>query len=122
MSSFRVLVCGSRDYTDRDKLRTVLYQLRAKHGDDLLIISGGARGADELAREWAVDARVDHIILYAKWERHKRSAGPQRNKRMLVVGKPHLVVAFSKDFENSVGTANMVKQATRAKVRVERHE
>lgn len=119
---FRVLVCGSRDYVDRQKVRGVLNQLRAKHGARLLIISGGATGADELAREWAVATKTDHFILYARWDTEGKAAGPIRNKRMLTLGKPHLVVAFSKNFATSRGTSNMIGQAENRKVEVVKYE
>ncbi len=48
----------------------------------------------------------------AEWSKYGRRAGPIRNKQMLDVGKPHLVVAFP----GGAGTANMVKQAKAAGV------
>lgn len=108
--SYKVLVCGSRDYSDRAQVYHVLDALYAKVGDKLMIISGGARGADELAREWAVDRKVDHLTLYAKWDRFGRAAGPLRNRRM-AKRNPRLVYAFHTDISKSKGTKDMVKVA-----------
>ena len=51
----------------------------------------------------------------ANWKKHGRAAGPIRNKQMLEEAKPDLVIAFP----GGAGTANMVKQAREAGVKVE---
>lgn len=115
----KVLVCGSRDYEDRDRLFQVLDAYRGRIGPSMLVITGGAVGADELARQWAFSRKVDHVVLYAKWELEGRAAGPIRNRRMAKL-KPKLVLAFSKDFDNSRGTADMIKVAEKLNIRVKR--
>ena len=52
----RVLVCGGRDYQDRERVKAVLDEYAATAGmlrTVLTIIEGGARGADALAAQWA---------------------------------------------------------------------
>ena len=50
------------------------------------------------------------VLSYpAEWNKFGRAAGPMRNKRMLIDGKPDMVFAFHDDIENSKGTANMIK-------------
>ena len=110
VSSYRLLVCGSRYYTNRKKIYKVLDFMLKQIGDELMIISGGARGADTIAREWAVDRQVDHVVMYAKWKRQKRSAGPIRNRRMAKL-KPHLVFAFHPNLDESKGTRDMINIA-----------
>jgi len=51
----------------------------------------------------------------ADWSRHGKSAGPIRNRQMLIEGRPDIVVAFP----GGKGTANMIKQAVEAGVKVE---
>lgn len=119
MSAYKVLVCGSRDYDDQDEVFRVLDAYRARVGPDMLIISGGATGADEFARQWAVSRKVDHLILYAKWEMQGKAAGPIRNRRMSRK-KPRLVLAFSKDFDKSRGTADMIRVAEKLNIEVKR--
>lgn len=117
---YKILVCGSRFYSDRDAVNRVLDAQLAKHGPNLLMISGGAVGADELARQWATSRKVNHLILYAKWEVHGKAAGPKRNTQMLKQ-RPNRVLAFrvNKPGENR-GTDNMIGQAERAKIKVKR--
>lgn len=48
----RVVVCGGRDYEDRDTLTATLSWVHENRGISL-VIAGCARGADTLAEEWA---------------------------------------------------------------------
>ena len=106
-ATMRVLVCGGRDYADRDWLFQELDALRLARGVNV-VISGCARGADTLGLEWA-EARGIEVAPYpADWDRHRRAAGPIRNQQMLDEGKPDLVIAFP----GGRGTADMVKRAT----------
>lgn len=115
----RVLVCGSRGYLKEARVFYVLDAYLGRIGPDMMIISGGATGADELARQWAVSRRVDHEIRYAKWDIEGRAAGPLRNRRM-AKRKPRLVLAFSEDFDNSRGTADMIKVADKLQIKVKK--
>lgn len=115
----KVLVCGSRDYTDQDRIYEVLDAYHARIGPWLLIISGGARGADEIAEDWARSRKVDHLTLYAKWDTDGKGAGPIRNRRM-AAKRPKLVLAFSRDFDASRGTSDMIKVAEKLNIKVKR--
>ena len=107
----RVLVCGGRDYSDLDKVIAILDTIQPSS-----IIEGGAQGADSLARQWAILRDVDRRSFYADWSRDGKAAGPIRNQRMLDEGRPDLVVAFP----GGGGTADMVRRAERARIRVVR--
>ena len=111
----RILVCGGRDYSDSEWFDNCMNHL-VQHlkNDDILIIQGGARGADRLAKEWAEKRNVEQIEFRADWNLHGKSAGYIRNKQMLDDGKPHMVVAFP----GGRGTANMVQLAHRANLTV----
>lgn len=115
----KVLVCGNRDYPDRDEVFRVLDANHARIGPDMMIISGGATGADEWARQWAVERRVDHLIKYAKWDVEGKAAGPFRNRRM-AAKRPKLVLAFSRDFDASRGTSDMIRVADQLGIKVKR--
>ena len=110
----RVLVCGSRNWTDRQMIMDVLKDLPK----DTVIIEGEAPGADSLAASVAEELGFEVVRFPADWARYGRSAGPVRNKQMLVEGKPDQVIAFSDDLEKSTGTLNMVTIAMRANVSV----
>lgn len=117
--TYRVLVCGSRDYDNRAEVFRVLDAYRGRIGPHMMIITGGAVGADEWARQWAVSRKVDHVILYAKWEQEDKAAGQIRNRRMIKL-KPKLVLAFSTHFDTSRGTADMIRVAEKKETKVKR--
>ena len=103
----KVLVCGSRNFKDKELMEDVL-----KQWDICEIIEGEARGADTLAREYAERHGLDVLPFPAKWNEYGKAAGPIRNAQMLTEGKPDLVIAFRGP--NSRGTQNMIEQARKA--------
>lgn len=110
----RVLVCGDRDWSDRELIFSTLQELWAE--EPFLVIAGGCRGADTIAEEWAQVSGCECRVFKADWSLGRR-AGPIRNARMLEQ-EPDLVVAFHDDLERSRGTRNMVKKAQAAGVPV----
>lgn len=114
--AYKVLVCGSRKYQDRDRVFEVLDAVLAKKGHDILLITGGARGADEYAMDWAASRQVDHLVLYPRWNEHGKAAGPIRNRRM-AKKNPKLVLAFAEDVDNTRGTRDMIAVAEKAKIK-----
>jgi YspA, cpYpsA-related SLOG family len=109
----RVLVCGGRNYSDRAALFAKLDEIdRDQHIS--LIISGCAKGADTLALDWSRKWDLPVTMYPADWKAHGRAAGPFRNQLMIDNGKPDLVLAFS----GGTGTADMVRRARTAGVRV----
>ena len=110
----RVLVCGGRDWCDILTMMTVMDGLSDVYGPFTHLIHGGAPGADDEAGCWALQRDLPTTVYRAEWEKHGRAAGPIRNKLMLGEGRPDMVVAFP----GGRGTANMVKQAEAAGVRV----
>ena len=122
----RVLVCGGRDYPYVGMIYGVLDRLSESvevtaiiHGacGEEMVVCGqmrANRGADLLARDWAIDRSITHIPYPADWNKHGKAAGPIRNQHMIDDGKPDLVVAFP----GGRGTADMVRRARIAGVRV----
>lgn len=93
----RVLVCGSREWTDTVAINTILDACHAEAScwnDELVVIQGGARGADTIAATWCTDSKVQFEQYGAQWDKYGKAAGFIRNKRMLEEGKPDVVWAF----------------------------
>lgn len=107
---YRVIVCGGREYANQAAVWESLDILYAEH-PDLVVVQGGARGADKLARDWAHSNSVPLVTYEANWKEAGKRAGPQRNHKMLSEGA-QLVVAFP----GGRGTEDMVKRALAAKV------
>jgi predicted Rossmann fold nucleotide-binding protein DprA/Smf involved in DNA uptake len=105
----KVAVIGSRSFSDREKLYSVLTKNKAKIK---LIVSGGARGADTLATQWATDYGVPYLVFPALWRNPEtlafdRGAGMRRNR--LIVEYSDVVIAFYDG--SSKGTANSIEIA-----------
>lgn len=122
---YKILVCGGREFDDWDLLSYHLTELHENMGDmnnPLLIIEGGAKGADFLARVWAKYRAIEFPVTYdefpANWKKYGKAAGHIRNQQMLDEVKPDLVVAFP----GGTGTADMVKRAKKAGITVLEYE
>jgi hypothetical protein len=109
----RVLVCGGRDYDDRERVFSIL-DVAHMANPIIELIHGGATGADALADEWARGKTAIREFPYPS--ALGRRGGPIRNQKMLDEGKPHMVIAFP----GGAGTADMVRRAEKAGVPVVR--
>lgn len=114
-----VLVCGGRDYDDEPAFDHIMDGFLALFREEcagvhLVIVHGGARGADRLAGMWAKSRGIPVIACPADWNKHKKAAGIIRNAEMLKKWKPALVIAFP----GGRGTAHMMSISRKAGVRV----
>lgn len=121
----RVLVCGGRDYSDKERVCQVLDDFCTNRslwdvGPDgnalptgLTIIHGAARGADRLADYWAVNSWVPVEEYKPDWDTYGKAAGILRNIDMLDSGVD-VVIAFP----GGRGTAHMIKIAKEKGVEV----
>jgi hypothetical protein len=105
----RVLICGSRTWTDREKIRSLIrelpYHAVVIHGDHW-------RGADAIADQEARKAGLRVEVYPAEWGVFGKRAGPKRNERMVVQGKPEFCFAFRMPGE-SAGTDDCVRRCKR---------
>ena len=109
----RVLICGSRAWTDEDAILAQVFTLP----DKSIIIHGACpSGADAIARKWADVMLYDQEPYPADWPKYGNQAGPIRNTRMLEESKPDLVWAFTHSLTG--GTGDMVSKAKRASIEV----
>jgi hypothetical protein len=115
----RILVCGDRNWNNRDFLYGYLSGITKDYYlGGITIIEGEARGADSMARDWAELFGINFELYPADWKLHGKAACPIRNRQMLNA-KPDLVIAFHNNIEQSKGTKNMVSIARKAGIRVE---
>lgn len=112
----KVLVCGSRDWSDERPIRRLL----EAYGPGTVVIHGAARGADAIADAVARGVGFDVEPYPVDWPppgspRFRfAEAGHARNLLMLTSGKPDVVWAFKDGFDHSLrrgGTENMVRIA-----------
>lgn len=105
----KLVVAGSRHYTNKSALFSKLdAMLKGVPKDQIEIVSGGAKGADRLAKQYAQERGLAHKEFAADWTAHGKSAGPRRNKQMAEYGDA--AIGFRGGFE-AKGTTNMLNQA-----------
>jgi len=109
----KVLVCGGRDFVDYRFAANALNQVHARRPITVLI-HGGARGADALGARWAAQNDVEVLPFPADWDLYGKRAGPIRNRQMLRLGQPDLVIALP----GGCGTMDMVGITIAAGVRL----
>lgn len=113
----RVIVTGSRHHTDRGLIWGALDDTHQKYGP-LVVVHGGAAGADALAAEWVEQhpgLDCDEERHPAAWARLGRAAGPIRNQAMVAEGAA-LCLAFP--LAQSKGTLHCAATAIAAGIPV----
>jgi len=83
----KVAIIGGRDFNDYKLLKSVC----EKHQIST-IVSGGAKGADSLAEQYAKEKNIQTEIYLPDWNKHGRSAGFIRNTE--IVDAADFIVAF----------------------------
>lgn len=113
----RLAVVGSRRWKDRQRIIDWLEEELAIYQDSLVIVSGGARGVDQIAEEWADKRGVTKIIIPCTaedWSQQGKIAGFLRNRS--IVHNADQVCAFWDGL--SSGTANTIAWAIYKRVPV----
>lgn len=92
----RIIVAGSRGFTDKERLYSVLDNRLANIKDDVEIISGHCRGADMLGEQYAKEHGIPFVLFPADWGRYGKRAGYIRNDKMARYAseKDGILIAF----------------------------
>lgn len=106
----KVCICGSRGIEDRDFIFKCIKRFA---GTNFHLLSGGAKGVDLIAEEYANLHELEKTIILPDWEANGKSAGYIRNAE-LIDSNPDFVIAFWDGESN--GTKHMIKLATTAHI------
>lgn len=115
----KVVVSGDRNWKKIDEVYRILDDLNVElksKGGITLIIEGGTRGVDTIAREWAKSRKIKHKTFEALWGVYGDAAGPRRNVEMITKGKPDRVIGIHRAIEYSKGTRDCLTKAKAANV------
>jgi hypothetical protein len=125
LQSLRILISGSRDWSDPGSMRRAVQSYLSEHRDRasvgvVLVHGGAAHGADRLASDLADACGFEQEVYPALWDEHGKPAGVIRNIEM-VKSHPDVVLAFACSCRKSEcaklsvhpshGTAHLVKTA-----------
>lgn len=124
----RVLITGSREFTDRPTMAAAINLVRREHaGAALTIVHGAARGADSIASAICRDnpgKLIEEPHPVTDWQRpdgsRDRAAGHRRNQRMVYAGAV-VCLAFLDVRSENRGTRSCMQNATVAGIEVREH-
>ena len=110
---FKVIICGGREYSDFELLsKTCDYYLSHKinSGEEVIIISGCAKGADTLGERYAMSRGLKIMKFPADWNKYGKKAGFIRNEEMAKEG--NACIAFLSRKGENKGTRMMISLAS----------
>lgn len=113
----KIAIVGSRDFNDFALLKMEVVDFIIKENLDktpIVIVSGGARGADALAERLAEEMNWDKQIFLAQWSLHGKRAGFLRNKE--IVENSDALIAFR--INQSKGTTHSIRLAKEKNIKV----
>ncbi|MFE0079201.1 SLOG family protein [[Kitasatospora] papulosa] len=117
---YRILITGSRDWTDETAISKALTALAAANtfAEQPTVIVHGAcpTGADQMADDWARwHAQHSPLITVerhpANWDAHGRAAGPRRNAAMVAAGADTCLAFIRNGSRGATGCAVLAEQA-----------
>ena len=128
----KVGIVGSRKYTNKNKIKDFIYELKEVFGDEVEIVSGGCKfGADKYAKKFALEFDMKYVEFPAVHESYNIHCILPKFK----YGKPYAVwhffernkdiakysdkiIAFIPDGIKSNGTMNTIEHAQKMEKKV----
>lgn len=108
----KLAIVGGRDFNDYDVLVTWANSIfYLQDTDSKIVVSGGARGADSLARRYTEEHIAEYLEFPADWDKYGKAAGFIRNQT--IVDNCDMVLAFWDG--KSRGTQDTISKAKKAK-------
>ena len=103
----KIGIIGSRTFTDYEKLKNTMSFFDLRLYETVTIVSGGAKGADTLAEQYAKDYGYLTEVYPADWDTYGKRAGYLRN--ITIVENSDVIVAYWDG--KSKGTCHSLKLA-----------
>jgi hypothetical protein len=128
-TKIKVGIVGSRGYTNKKKVKDLIFQIKEKHGDEVEIVSGGQKdGADGFAKKFALEFDMNYVEFppsHYSWNMHCKLPATKYNKPYYVSNYfkrnkqiaeySDIVIAFIPDGVESRGTMSTVEYAIKEK-------
>ena len=125
----KIGIVGSRAYTNRKRVKDLIFTIKEKYGNEVEIVSGGQKdGADGFAKKYALEFGLKYVEFppsHYNWNMHcVRPAGEykkpfyisnyhKRNKQ--IVDYSDIIVAFMPEGIESRGTYDTIRHAEKEK-------
>ena len=128
-TKIRVGIVGSRKYTNKKKVKDLIFELKQKPDTDVEIVSGGQRdGADGYAKKFALELDMKYVEFppsHYNWNMHCKLPATKYNKPYYVTNYfkrnkqiaeySDIIVAFIPEGVESRGTMNTIEHAKKQK-------
>ena len=125
----KIGIVGSRSYTDKKKVKDLIFNIKEKYGDEVEIVSGGQpKGADGLAKKFALEFDMKYVEFppsHYSHNMHCKLPATEYNKPYYVSNffkrnkqiaeYSNIIVAFIADGVESRGTMDTVGHAEKLK-------
>ena len=121
----KIGIVGSREYSNKRKIKNTIFELKKRFGEDLEVVSGGClHGADRYAKKYALDFEIRyrefnpaHTVQNLYSAMHENYYGKEykpknffhRNK--LLAKYVDYIIAFIPEGVLSNGTVDTIKHA-----------
>ena len=128
-TKIKIGIVGSRAYTDRNKVKELIFEIKTKYGNEVEIVSGGQKdGADGFAKKYALEFGLKYVEFppsHYNWNMHcVRPVGEysnpyyisnymKRNKQ--IAEYSDIIVAFIQPGVDSRGTYDTIRHAEKEK-------
>jgi len=110
----KTIIAGSRTIEDYELLSKIIKESNFKID---LIVSGGAKGVDELGERYAREHAIPLKLFPADWDKYGKSAGMIRNQQMVDYADSLIAIWDGK----SKGTAHTINQAKKKGLQLKIH-
>ena len=128
-TKIRVGIVGSRKYTNKKKIKDLIFELKQKPDTVVEIVSGGQRdGADGYAKKFALELDMKYVEFppsHYNWNMHCKLPATKYNKPYYVTNYfkrnkqiaeySDIIVAFIPEGVESRGTMNTIEYAKKEK-------
>ena len=127
--SIKIGIVGSRRYTNKKKIKDLLFEIKEKYGSEVEIVSGGQKdGADGYAKKFALEFDMKYIEFppaHYSHNMHCKLSPKHYNKPYYVTNYfkrnkqiaeySDIIVAFIQKGVESRGTMNTIHHAEKQK-------
>lgn len=110
-NDLRIIIAGGRDFNNYNLLNSTISNYLKENTNNVEIISGTARGADQLGEQFAIEYGYQIKRFPANWNLYGKSAGPIRNRKMAEYASDGQGVLFAFWDGKSRGTKSMINLA-----------
>lgn len=107
---FKVVIAGGRDFSNYQLLKEKMdWILSRKLDSQIVIVSGGAKGADKLGERYANEMGYEIEEYLPDWDTYGKAAGFKRNVQL--VDNADAVVCFWNGSKGTGHTIDITKKA-----------